>query len=217
MEHTKAAIDSVRAYYQGQGIFLKKFGFGRKPALLIIDMAYGWTDPAYATGSSRLDETVAAIQRLLPACRAKGVPVICTTSPFRPDAEEPMHAQPGTKGFRRWDERACQLDQRLAPLPGDLVLYKDNASAFFGTHLAPYLIERGVDTLLITGCSTSACVRASATDARAYRFKAIIPRQAVQDRAEGAHEWNLFDIDAKFGDVVEMQEVLDYLSALEST
>lgn len=217
MEHTKAAIDSVRAYYQGQGIFLKKFGFGRKPALLIIDMAYGWTDPAYATGSSRLDETVRAIQELLPPCRAKGVPVICTTSPFRPDAEEPMHAQPGTKGFRRWDERACQLDQRLAPLPGDLVLYKDNASAFFGTHLAPYLIERGVDTLLITGCSTSACVRASATDARAYRFKAIIPRQAVQDRAEGAHEWNLFDIDAKFGDVVEMQEVLDYLSALEST
>ena len=126
-----------------------------------------------------------------------------------------MHARPGgAKGFRRWDERACQLDERLAPAPEDLILYKDNASAFFGTHLAPYLVEKGVDTLLITGCSTSACVRASATDARAYRFRAIIPRQAVQDRAEAAHEWNLFDIDAKFGDVVEIGEVLDYLAGL---
>lgn len=217
MEHTRAAIESVRAYYQAQGIFLKRFGFGRQPALLIIDMAYGWTDPAYATGSARLDETVKAIQRLLGPCRAKGVPVIYTTSPFRPDAEEPMHAQPGTTGFRRWDERACQLDERLAPQAGELILYKDNASAFFGTHLAPHLIEKGVDTLLITGCSTSACVRATATDARAYRFKAIIPRQAVQDRAEAAHEWNLFDIDAKFGDVVDIQEVLDYVAALKST
>lgn len=215
LEHTRAAIESVRAYYQQQGIFLKRFGFGRRPALLVIDMAYGWTDPAYATGSARLDETVAAIQRLLPACRAKGVPVIYTTSPYRPHAEEPMHAQPGTKDFRRWDERACQLDERLALQPEDLVLYKENASAFFGTHLAPYLIEKGVDTLLITGCSTSACVRAAATDARAYRFRAIIPRQAVQDRAPAAHEWNLFDIDAKFGDVVDMQEVLDYLEGLE--
>jgi nicotinamidase-related amidase len=212
LEHTRAAIESVRAYYQARGIFLKRFGFGRKPALLIIDMAYGWTDPAYATGSARLDETVEAIRELLRPCRAKGVPVIYTTSPFRPDGEEPMHAQPGAGGFRRWDARACQLDERLAPQPGELVLYKDNASAFFGTHLAPYLIEKGVDTLLVTGCSTSACVRATATDARAYRFRAIIPRQAVQDRAEAAHEWNLFDIDAKFGDVVELGEVLDYLA-----
>lgn len=214
MDPVKAAIDSVRAYYEERGIFLKKFGFGRKPALLIIDMAYGWTDPAYATGSARLDEAVAAIQRLLPPCRKKGVPVIYTTSPFRPDEEEPMHARPGGKGFRPWDERACQLDARLAPAPGDFIIYKENASAFFGTHLAPYLIERGADTLLISGCSTSACVRAAATDARAYRFRAIIPRQAVQDRAAAAHEWNLFDIDAKFGDVVDIQEVLDYLAEI---
>lgn len=213
--HTRAAIESVRAYYQGQGIFMKRFGFGKRPALLIIDMAYGWTDPAYATGSARLDETVAAIQQLLPPCRAKGVPVIYTTSPYRPHAEEPMHAQPGAaKGFRRWDERACQLDERLAPAPEDFIIYKENASAFSGTHLAAHLIEKGADTLLITGCSTSACVRAAATDARAYRFRAIIPRQGVQDRAPAAHEWNLFDIDAKFGDVVDMQEVLEYLKGL---
>ena len=95
-----------------------------------------------------------------------------------------------------------------------MILYKENASAFFGTHLASYLIERQVDTLIVTGCSTSACVRATATDARAYRFKAVVPRECVQDRAAAAHEWNLLDIDAKFGDVVGLEAVLDDLEGL---
>jgi nicotinamidase-related amidase len=211
------AIQSVRDYYDERGIFLKKFGFGRKPALIVIDMAYGWTDPAYATGSARLNEAVKSIRRLLPVCRAKGAPIIYTTSPFR-GHEEVMHTRPAADaGYRAWDARACRIDARLKPQKDDFIIYKENASAFFGTHLAPYLIERGVDTLIITGCSTSACVRATATDARAYRFKPIIPRQCVQDRAPAAHEWNLFDIDAKFGDVVEIAEALDYLDKLKGS
>lgn len=75
-------------------------------------------------------------------------------------------------------------------------------------------MERGVDTVLVTGCSTSACVRATATDARAYRFRAIVPRQCVQDRCAAAHEYNLFDIDAKFGDVVDIEEAAGYLRGL---
>ena len=209
-------IQSVRDYYNERGIFLKKFGFGRKPALLIIDMAYGWTDPEYATGSARLDEAVERIGRLLPVCRAKGVPIIYTTSPFHEDQEAPMHTRPEASiKYRPWDAHACEIDARLKPQNEDFISYKENASAFFGTHLASYLIERGVDTLIITGCSTSACVRATATDARAYRFKAIIPRQCVQDRAAAAHEWNLLDIDAKFGDVVDIVEVLDYVDTLK--
>lgn len=209
------AIQSVRNYYDERGIFLKKFGFGRKPALIVIDMAYGWTDPAYATGSARLNEAVEGIQRLLPVCRAKRAPIIYTTSPFR-ESEEVMHIRPEVDaGYRAWDARACEIDVRLKPQKEDFIIYKENASAFFSTHLAPYLIERGVDTLIITGCSTSACVRATATDARAYRFKPILPRQCVQDRAPAAHEWNLFDIDAKFGDVVDIAEVLVYLDKLK--
>ena len=209
------AIQSVRDYYNEHGIFLKKFGYGEKPALVVIDMAYGWTSAEYATGSARLDEAVEGIQRLLPLCRAKGAPVIYTTSPFRDDEEDPMHRQPesGTR-YRPWDAHACEIDVRLKPEPEDFIIYKENASAFFGTHLAAHLVEHGVDTLIVTGCSTSACVRATATDARAYRFKPIIPRQCVQDRAAAAHEWNLFDIDAKFGDVVDIEEVLDYLDKL---
>ena len=208
-------IQSVRDYYTEHGIFLKRFGYGRKPALIIIDMAYGWTDPEYATGSARLDGAVEGIGRLLPICRKKGAPVIYTTSPFREEEAGPMHERAGTE-HRPWDARACEIDARLEPREGDFILYKENASAFFGTHLAPYLIERGVDTLIVTGCSTSACVRATATDARGYRLKAIVPRQCVQDRAAAAHEWNLFDIDAKFGDVVDIADVLEYLEGLES-
>ncbi|MDA0335591.1 MAG: isochorismatase family protein [bacterium] len=204
------AIDAVRRYYSDKGIFEPTFGFGQRPALLVIDMAYGWTDPAYATGSLRLDEAVAGIQRLLPLCRANRVPVVYTTSPFRAGEEDPMHARE-TGQYRCWDQHACEIDARLTPAPGELVIEKETASAFFGTHLAAYLIQQKVDTLIVTGCSTSACVRASATDSRAYRLHTIVPRQCVQDRAPAAHEYNLFDIDAKFADVVDIQVVEGYL------
>ena len=209
------AIQSVKDYYDQHGIFLKRFGFGKRPGLIIIDMAYGWTDPDYATGSARLDGAVSAIQRLLDVFRENQLPVIYTTSPFRQDDVAPMHAtEESEKTFKPWDVHACEIDFRLEPKEGEFVIYKENASAFFGTHLAAHLIDKGVDTLIVTGCSTSACVRATVTDARAYRFKTIIPKECVQDRAAAAHEWNLFDMDAKFGDVGATVEVLAYLESL---
>ena len=210
------AIQSVKDYYDEHNIFLGRLGYGEKPALVIVDMAYGWTDPAYASGSTRLDEAVDGIARLLPLCRAKGVPIIYTTSPFRGIPQDGKHRPTKNDSPHRvWDAHACEIDARLEPQEGEFIIYKENASAFFGTHLASYLIERGVDTVIVTGCSTSACVRATATDARAYRFRPIIPRQCVQDRAAAAHEWNLFDMDAKFGDVVDTEDVMDYLNDLE--
>jgi maleamate amidohydrolase len=97
-----------------------------------------------------------------------------------------------------------------------LILEKENASAFFGTHLVSYLIGHGVDTLLITGCSTSACIRATATDAKSYRFRPIIVRECVGDRSAAAHEWTLFDIQARFADVVSLDNVSAYLSSLDA-
>src|SRR5436190_1049143 len=114
-------------------------------------------------------------------------------------------------GYRKWDRRACAIDERLQPLAGEYVLLKEHASAFAGTPLVGHLIARRVDTLLITGCSTSACVRATATDAKSYRLRPIIVREAVQDRSEVAHEWTLFDIQARFADVVGLDEALAYL------
>ncbi|MGE3821539.1 MAG: isochorismatase family protein, partial [Isosphaeraceae bacterium] len=194
------AIRSVEEDYRARGIFRDRFGFGQAPALVVVDFAHGWTDDAYAGGSRRLDGAVAATRRLLDAARARKVPIVYTTSPWRPaSGDQPFKsAADYSPSFRAWDERACQIDERVAPHPEDLVLTKENASAFFGTHLAPYLIGHGVDTLLITGCSTSACIRATATDAKSYRFRPIVVRECVGDRSPVAHEWTLFDLQARF-------------------
>jgi nicotinamidase-related amidase len=107
-------------------------------------MAYGWIDPAYAGGSSRLDSAVAALQRLLPVARANGVPVIYTTSPFS-ETPAPKSAADFSPNFRKWDRRACAIDERLSLVPGDYVLYKEYARAFAGTPLIGHLVKRRVD------------------------------------------------------------------------
>jgi nicotinamidase-related amidase len=215
MEGLRAAMAAVDAYYKARGIFQGRFGFGRAPALVVIDMAYGWTDAAYAGGSARLDGAVAAIARLLSAARAKGVPVVYTTSPYS-DKPQLKSAADFSPNFRKWDRRACDIDERLRPMADEYVLYKEHASAFAGTPLVGHLIERRVDTLLITGCSTSACVRATATDAKSNGLRPVIIREAVEDRSEIAHEWTLFDIQARFADVVGVAEALAYLNALKT-
>jgi nicotinamidase-related amidase len=214
----KGAMTSVDEDYRSRGIFQDRFGFGHVPALVVVDFANGWTDDAYAGGSRRLDGPVEATRRLLDAVRARAVPIIYTTSPWRPHSgDQPFKsAADRSAGFRPWDERACRIDARVAPGPGDLVLEKENASAFFGTHLAPYLIGHRVDTLLIAGCSTSACIRATATDAKSYRFRPIIVRDCVGDRSAVAHEWTLFDIQARFADVVSLDDALAYLARIET-
>ena len=135
-------VPSVDADYRERGIFQDRFAFGRSPAVVVVDFAYGWTDQAYAGGSRRLDGPVEATRILLEKARAAAVPVVYTTSPWRPDSgDQPFKsAADHSPAFRAWDECACRIDERIAPLPGDLVLEKENASAFFGTHLAPYLI-----------------------------------------------------------------------------
>ena len=216
MEGLQAAMAAVDAYYRERGIFQDRFGFGESPALVVIDMAYGWTDPAYAAGSARLDAAVAAIARLLPAAREKGIPVIYTTSPYR-ETPQRKSAEDYSPDFRRWDRRACDIDERLRPMPDEYVIHKEHASAFAGTALVGHLLSRRVDTLLITGCSTSACVRATATDAKSSGLRPAIIREAVQDRSEIAHEWTLFDIQARFADVVGLQEALGYLQSIKTT
>jgi nicotinamidase-related amidase len=213
LEGLRAAMAAVTAFYRERGIFQGRFGFGVSPALVVIDMAYGWTDPAYAGGSARLDSAVAAIARLLPAARARAVPIIYTTSPVsqKPALKSAADYSPG---FRPWDSRACAIDERLRPLADEYVLAKEHASAFAGTPLVGHLVQARVDTLLITGCSTSACVRATATDAKSHGLRPIVIREAVQDRSEIAHEWTLFDIEARFADVVGLDEALAYLSGL---
>jgi len=207
------AFESIDAYYRERGIFQDRFGFGERPAVIVVDFACGWTDDSYAAGSRRLDAPVENTARLLTVARANDVPIVYTTSPWRPETgDQPTKsAADEVEGFREWDERACRIDERVGPAAKDLVIQKDSASAFFGTHLAGYLISHAVDTVLITGCSTSACIRATATDAKGYRFHPIIVGDCVGDRAAAAHVFTLFDIQARFADVVSVEEAIGYL------
>jgi len=213
------ALKSIDDYYRERGIFQERFGFGQTPAIVVVDFANGWTDPAYAGGSARLDEPVRNTQKLVLAGRAAKVPVIYTTSPYRPDSgDQPFKSAADlSPRFRAWDQRASQIDERVAPQPQDLLLEKENASAFFGTHLVGYLVQHRVDTLLITGCSTSACIRSTAVDAKSYRFRPVIVRECVGDRSAACHVFTLHDIQARFADVVSLEETLRYLSGLRKS
>ena len=212
-EQLQQAMQTIESYYQSRGIFADRFGFGERPAILVVDFANGWTDDSYAGGSQRLDTPVENTAKLLVAGREQGVPIVYTTSPWRPRTADQMFktAADVSDGFRPWDEHACQIDDRLKPATQDLVIQKESASAFAGTHLAGYLISLQCDSVLITGCSTSACIRATATDAKSLRLKPVLVGDCCGDRAAAAHVFTLFDIQARFADVVSVDEAIESL------
>ncbi len=191
-------------------------GSGSRPALAVIDMTLGFTDPDSPLACD-LEEPVQNIRKLLGAARDAGVPVIFTTVAYRESDKltaaafiDKVPALLALEDGSRWAE----IDPRIAPRETEPVLNKLFASAFYGTGLPSALAAAGVDTLIVTGASTSGCVRATAVDALQYGYRPVVPREAVGDRNPQAHEANLYDIDAKYGDVVPVKETLDYLKAL---
>jgi len=203
----------ARATYERVGIG-GRLPAGRRPALLVVDLCLGFTDPRCSLGAD-LDAEVEATARLLAAARGRGMPVVFTTIAYD-DAElerllwtrkMPGLAELGARS--RW----TRLDPRLDRRPDEPVIVKQGASAFFGTQLASVLVSAGVDSVMLCGASTSGCVRATAVDLMQYGWPAIVPRECVGDRAPGAAEANLFDIDAKYGDVVPLGEALEYVEA----
>lgn len=202
----------TRAEYERKG-FASRAGFGRKPALLVIDFIHGFTDPSTDLGGDFTRE-VEATARLQAAFRAAGLPVAYTTVAYHPDLSDggTFVKKVPALGLLVRGTRWTEVDDRLRPERGEIVAEKQFASAFFGTDLDARLKGFGVDTLVLTGCTTSGCVRASAIDSMQYGYHTIVARDAVGDRAAGPHEANLFDIDAKYGDVVESEEVLAVLA-----
>lgn len=196
--------------------FGERGGFGRRPALAVIDMTLGFTDPESPLACD-LEETVENIARLLEAARRAEIPVLFTTIAFRESDKltaaaflEKVPALLVLEAGGRWAE----IDPRIAPRDTEPVLNKLFASGFFGTGMGSALTAAGVDTLIITGASTSGCVRATAVDALQYGFRPVVPREAVGDRNPDAHEANLYDIDAKYGDVISTEEALKYLQEI---
>jgi len=200
--------------YNERGIG-SRVGFGHNPAILVIDMAIAFNDPAYKVGADQTP-AVTAIAHLLDAARQRSVPVIFFTTAYDPKGREAgmfgkkipalLELQVGDKGV--------EIDPRIAPVEGELIITKKFASAFFQTNLASLLVTEGIDTVILSGCSTSGCVRAAAVDGVSYGYHVIVPQECVSDRAEGPHLANLFDINAKYGDVVPMAEVIEYFDRL---
>jgi nicotinamidase-related amidase len=200
------------AFFRARGFGLK-IGFGERPALIIIDMIKAFTDPAEMLGAN-LDAEIAACKPLLEAAHEVGLPVIFSTVRYNDadmrDAGVWALKQKGAMTLRA-ETGLSDVDPRLDFRPTDSLLVKKYASCFFGTDLVPRLVSRQVDTLIIAGCTTSGCVRATAVDAVQNGFRPIVVREAVGDRSAPAHEQSLFDLNAKYADVVALAEVLAYL------
>jgi N-carbamoylsarcosine amidase len=200
--------------YQDRG-FQRRIGFGKRPALINIDLANAWTRPDYPFTCEGMDDVIAGVRKLLDAARAKGIPVVYTTTAYNvtegPNSDMGLwHLKIPAEALEAGSE-AVEIDDRIAPRDDEQVIVKKAASAFHGTNLAAYLQALGVDTVIVTGVTMSACVRNTVEDAIAGGFRPIVVRECVGDRILGAVEWNLFDIDAKFGDVESLDTVLDYL------
>ena len=199
-----------------QGVFDGRIGFGRKPALLIVDFTNAYITPGSPLYAPDVVTAVAETADLLPLARQKGVPIIFTRV---------IYSRSGLDGgifvqkvplLRRMveGEPLADIAPQLAPAPDDVIVNKQYASAFFGSPLAAMLTSLGVDTVILTGCSTSGCVRATAVDGMQHGFRVIVPRQCVGDRHPDPHAANLFDINSKYGDVVDKREVVAYLQNL---
>jgi maleamate amidohydrolase len=201
----------------GEQQFGGRVGFGRRPVVLVVDFFYGCTDPAYLGGGS-VGEAVDQTARLLPAARRASVPVVYTVTQYRPDGLDAGFFGVKVPLLRLLQEgsKAVEIDSRVAPEPGDHVVVKKMASAFYGTPLAGLLAALERDTVIVTGCTTSGCVRASVVDACSGGYRVVVPRECVGDRAPGPHGASLFDIDAKYGDVVDITDVLRYLDRLHA-
>jgi maleamate amidohydrolase len=183
--------------------------------VLVVDFSRGFTDPQCTMGSD-LTQEVEATSRLLDTAREHGIPIIFTTIGFEPNLKDGslwLEKAPGLKELivgGKWVE----IDPRLERREEETVILKKGASAFFGTNLPSVLISQGVDTVIMCGATTSGCVRATAIDLLQYGYPTLVPRECVGDRARDPHDANLVDIQAKYADVVSVEEALAYIESV---
>jgi nicotinamidase-related amidase len=188
---------------------------GERPAVLVVDFSCGFTDPECALGSDLAAE-VEATRGLLDVARGRGVPVIFTTIGFEPNRKDGalwLQKVPSL-GALEVGGRWVEIDPRLERQDDETVVLKKGASAFFGTNLGAILVAQRVDTVILCGATTSGCVRATAVDLLQHGFPTIVPKDCVGDRAQAPHDANLFDIQAKYADVVTLEDALAYLEGI---
>lgn len=198
--------------------FGHRIGYGQRPSLLVIDFINGFTDPSYPLGAD-LDSQIGSALDVLDSARASEVPILYTTVKY----DDVGEGFAGVWQLKQYGlssllagSPAIEIDTRLGRLPSEPVVAKKYASAFFGTDLSSWLISRSIDTVVLVGCTTSGCIRATAVDAIQYGLRPIIVEEAVGDRSVSAHHQALFDLDQKYADVVLRDDVVRYFRNLPS-
>lgn len=188
---------------------------GQQPAILVVDFSYGFTDQAYPTAADA-DGAIDATAKLLACARRKGVPIAFTTISYEAGHIETLPWLRKAVGMTalKTGSRLVAIDDRLERNDREPIVVKLGASAFFGTNVSTLLASWRTDTLIVTGATTSGCVRASVVDAVQSGYDVLVPEECVADRAAAPHEANLFDIRQKYADVIPLSETLEYLEAL---
>ena len=209
--------------YRAAG-FGGKGGIGKRPGLVIIDVQYRTTgtEPRpfweavkeFPTSCGEVAwQAMRGIETLLAVFRDRGWPVLYPYGAPKEKFDLGRLAEK-TPSIMTIPERGYRFPEKVAPREGDVLIPKKHPSAFFGTPFASYLIDLKVDTLVVTGCTTSGCVRASVVDAFAYNFTAVVPWDCVYDRSRVSHAVNLFDMAEKYAEVMALAEVLEFLEAV---
>lgn len=219
----KQAFEAATKLYQERG-FQRRVGFGKRPALVSVDLANAWTRPGnpFTCDQEKMDtEIIPGMQRLLKAFRAANLPVVHVTTAYEiTDRDAPFtdmglwHNKIPIDVVNLKDKELWAIDSRIAPVEGEYTLLKKRASAFHGTGLGGILRSAGVDTILVTGVTACACVRTTLCDGLADGFRTIAVRECIGDRVPGVVDYNLFDIDAKFADVESVDTCVAYLEGL---
>jgi maleamate amidohydrolase len=214
MADDKDGDDALRANYARA--FDGHLPFGSRPALVIVDFVRAYTDPASPLHAGPTVEPArTSAMRLVTAAREAGLPILFTAVRYRPGGPDGGLFYRKIPALALFDEGSPwgAFAAGLEPAPDDLVVVKQYASAFFGTSLASTLTAAGVDTVLVAGCSTSGCVRATALDALQHGFAPFVVRDACADRHPAPHHSNLFDLQAKYAEVVDESEALAFIDA----
>jgi maleamate amidohydrolase len=206
--------DETRRIYE-RATFGTALTLGERPAVLVIDLARGFTDPSYLLGTD-CTEVIEATKPLLDLARSRDIPVIFTAVGFDGSGRD---GGLWPKKMPSLDElvigtEAVEIDPRLERRDNEPVIVKKGASAFFGTNLSAILASLQIDTVVLTGVTTSGCIRATAVDLLQYGYPTIVPRECVGDRVPGPHEANLFDIQAKYADVVSAEDAIAYIEGV---
>ncbi|MBI0538674.1 isochorismatase family protein [Roseomonas sp. KE2513] len=193
--------------YRRQGMG-GSMGLGVAPAVVVVDFVRGFADPEHF-GGGNIGPAIARTAELLALARSRGWPVAHTRVVYADDGSDAGAFALKATGLAKLTETSplSQILPEVAPVPGELVLRKRQASAFFGTELAGWLAFRRVDTLLVAGCTTSGCVRATVVDSCSHNFRTVVVTDCVGDRALGPHEANLFDMGQKYADLMSLEEL----------